>query len=237
MSRKRRRRYSPKRQRKSTRRPAGGPRLETPEGDPLLFARALYRHNALTEIRHQLRDALDFDGAEDNDLAPDGSFQASWLQTEDGAIPPTDPLSRRILATVTVTSSALELETLSRQRMVACRKRLEGLLGTRIRHVGTKTKTPQQVLREPPPPDEAEPLILPPEAVAELEERMIRQWLDESIPALGGLTPREAAKTAGGRRLLEDLLGYIGRDQHSREMPPGMFTPDYRKAKKMLGLE
>jgi hypothetical protein len=211
--------------------------LVTPEGDPLLFASALYRHDALAEIRHQLRDTLDFDGAEDSDVAPDGSFQASWLQTEGGEAPPTDPLSRRILATVTVTASTLEVETLSRQRMVACRKRLEGLLGARIRYFGTKIKTPQQVLREPPPPDEPEPLILPPEAIAELEERMIRQWLDESIPALGGLTPREAAKTSDGRRLLEDLFDYIARDQQGREMPPGMFTPDYRKARKMLGLE
>jgi hypothetical protein len=36
------------------------------------------------------------------------------------------------------------------------------------------------------------PLILPPDTLAEMEEQMLRQWLDESIPALGGLTPREA---------------------------------------------
>jgi len=66
---------------------------------------------------------------------------------------------------------------------------------------------------------------------------MIRQWLDESIPALGGLTPREAAQSAEGRELLEDLFDYMARDQARRKMPPGMFSPDYRKAKKMLGLE
>ena len=33
------------------------------------------------------------------------------------------------------------------------------------------------------------PLILPPDTLAEMEEQMLRQWLDESIPALGGLKP------------------------------------------------
>jgi len=36
------------------------------------------------------------------------------------------------------------------------------------------------------------PLILPPDTLAEMEEQMLRQWLDESIPAVGDLTPREA---------------------------------------------
>jgi hypothetical protein len=103
--------------------------------------------------------------------------------------------------------------------------------------MGTKTKTPEQALREPPPPAEQEPFVPPPEMIAELEDRMIRQWLDESIPALGGLTPREAVKTPEGRQLLLDLFDYLARDQERKEMPPGMFSPDYAKAKEILGLE
>lgn len=37
-------------------------------------------------------------------------------------------------------------------------------------------------------------------------ERHWEVWLDEAIPALGNLTPREAAKTAAGRERLEALL-------------------------------
>jgi hypothetical protein len=66
---------------------------------------------------------------------------------------------------------------------------------------------------------------------------MIRQWLEESIPALGGLTPREAVRTAKGRKLLVALFEYIERQQEEHPPPPGMFSPDYRKAKKMLGME
>jgi hypothetical protein len=34
-----------------------------------------------------------------------------------------------------------------------------------------------------------------------------------------------------------DLLDYIERQQARMSPVPGMFSPDYRKAKKMLGLE
>lgn len=235
---KRRRKRQRKPKNSAARRPASpGPRVTTPEGDPMVFANALYHHDALDEIQSRLREADDFDWDESLESGLDGAFQVAWLETDPGAKPPPDPLSRRILATLTLAPTTLVVETISRQRLRACRKRLEQILSDRIHHVGTKTKTPDQVLREPIPPAAPEPLILPPEAIAELEERMIRQWLDESIPALDGLTPREAAKTEEGRERLEALFDYIARDQGRREMPPGVFSPDYSKAKKMLGLE
>ena len=95
----------------------------------------------------------------------------------------------------------------------------------------------EQAIAQEPPADAPEPLILPPEAIADLEERMLRQWVDESIPALGGMTPRQAVRTPEGRQRVLDLLDYIERQQASHPPPPGMFSPDYRKVKKMLGLE
>jgi hypothetical protein len=66
---------------------------------------------------------------------------------------------------------------------------------------------------------------------------MIRYRLDESIPALGRLTPREAAKTPEGRQRLLSRFDYIAREQGRRKMRPGMLAPDYGKAKKLLELE
>jgi hypothetical protein len=229
----------PRRPRKSapSRRPLRRPRLVTPEGDSLVFAGALYNHNALDEIRLRLREADDFDWEESLEPGPGGRFQVTWLETEPDKPSLPDPLSRRILATLTLTPATLEVETISRRRRRACQRRLEALLGDHIQLVGMETKAVDQALREPAPQSEPEPLDLPPEFIAEMEERMIRQWLEESIPALGGLTPREAVKTPEGRQRLLDLFDYISRDQERREMPPGMFSPDYRKAKEMLGLE
>ena len=77
----------------------------------------------------------------------------------------------------------------------------------------------------------------PPEVIAEIEERMLRQWIDDSIPALGGLTPREAVKTPEGRQRVLELIEEAGRMQKMVKKTPGAFAPDYRKVKKMLGLE
>jgi hypothetical protein len=217
--------------------PSRAPRLVTPEGDSMVFANALFRHDALSEIQLRLREADDFDWDESLEAGPAGSFQVAWFETGPGVEPPSGPMSRRILATLTVTPKTLELETISRKRRRACRRRLQELLGDQIHLIEMETKPVEQALREPSPQPQPEPVILPPEAIAELEERMIRQWLDESIPALGGLTPREAVKTPEGRQQVLELLDYIGRDQGRRELPPGLFAPDYRKAKKMLGLE
>jgi hypothetical protein len=65
---------------------------------------------------------------------------------------------------------------------------------------------------------------LTPESQAQLEDMLVRrseQWADDRIPALGLLTPREAARTTAGRERLEALLAdYEWRNQsqppHSR---------------------
>jgi len=49
-----------------------------------------------------------------------------------------------------------------------------------------------------------------------IQEEMIRKqwegWLDTRVPALGNKTPRQAARTAGGRERLEALLAGFERD-------------------------
>jgi hypothetical protein len=191
----------------------------------------------MDEIAQILSQAADFGEGTEVDLDPGEGLQFPWYETEPGAKPPPDPMDRRVLAMVTLTTDELEVETMSRQRMARCRRRLEDLLGARIHLAEATAKSAAQVLAEPPPEDAPEPVTLPPEAIAELEERMLRQWLDESIPALEGMTPREAARTPEGREMLEDLLAYIERRYPRERRAPGTMSPDYRKARKMLGLE
>jgi len=238
MSKKRhRRRRSHERQTTSSG-PTRAPRLTTHEGDPVLFASALYSHTNLEEIRQLLSETGDFGLNDDTQAEPDGSIGFPWYEAPLGDPSAPAPLDRRILGTLTLTPTALTVETMSRQRLVACQRLLESLLGERIRFVESKTQTPAQALSERgPQAEEPQPLILPPEAIAELEQRMLREWINDSIPALGGLTPREAVKTLEGRRQVLDLIDYITRQQRQVSRAPGMFSPDYRKAKKMLGLE
>jgi hypothetical protein len=116
---------------------------------------------------------------------------------------------------------------------------LEQLLGDRIRLVEIEEEGLDDVFSDNKPSSEPEepPFIPPPELIAELEEKMLRQWIDDSIPALGGMTPREAVKTPEGREQVLELLEYITGRQQKTPKSPGVFAPDYHKVKKMLGLE
>jgi len=77
-----------------------------------------------------------------------------------------------------------------------------------------------------PPPE------LPAEALEEIQERMERQWLEEEVPALGGLTPREAAADPTRREDLVTLLRSFDR------MPlPGSLTLRPDVLRRELGID
>ncbi len=84
------------------------------------------------------------------------------------------------------------------------------------------------------PPGTAERSAVPPE-IARAVESLIRQkedvWLDESIPALGGLTPRQAVSDPTRR---EDLVSLL--DEFERSGDGGMVTFDVARLKERLGL-
>lgn len=73
---------------------------------------------------------------------------------------------------------------------------------------------------------------MPPEAAAALEEHMInyeRAWVDRSLPALGGLTPRQALDDPRHRLDLDDLLEEI-----AERAAPGLMSP--KRIHALLGL-
>jgi hypothetical protein len=81
----------------------------------------------------------------------------------------------------------------------------------------------------PPPLDQNDPAIR--QVLEQFVLEQERRWLDESIPALGGRTPREAAADPIGREELTQLL-----DSFPGPTPdnPGTFDPD--RLRRALGL-
>ena len=76
---------------------------------------------------------------------------------------------------------------------------------------------------------------MPPEAATALEEHMIayeRRWIDGPLPALGGLTPRQALDDPARRVDLDDLLDDI-RDRHGADS--GLMSIDRIEA--LLGMQ
>ena len=68
----------------------------------------------------------------------------------------------------------------------------------------------------------------------ELMNRYYTDWLEQSIPALGGLTPRQAVRTREGRAQVEVLLKGI--ENHAARGPVGA-APDVGRLRRELGLE
>jgi hypothetical protein len=65
----------------------------------------------------------------------------------------------------------------------------------------------------------------------------LKQWLDESIPALGGLTPRQAAADKAGRRELDALLKDLEwSDRKAGPRHANQGTMDPARLRAMLGL-
>jgi hypothetical protein len=107
-----------------------------------------------------------------------------------------------------ISGDELHAETNSRERADTLRERLESVCGTGIRHRAREHADPLSERARPArpratperPPPEAEQLLL------EFKQRHYDDWLDTPVPALGGKTPREAARTARGRSAVDVLL-------------------------------
>jgi hypothetical protein len=109
----------------------------------------------------------------------------------------------------------LTLTSLSRERAVRGRARLEELLGPLS--LRSEEYRPFDPGDRPSPPAAAEPIDI--SNVPELQawiEAQDRQWLDTSVPALDNRTPRQAAGDKRLRPRLRDLLIEIENQEERR---------------------
>lgn len=147
---------------------------------------------------------------------------------------PTTLVGRAILQ-----GGALRLETNSRERADRLRALVVGRLGAsvrlRVREHSDPTSSAGRPGGRPVPAAAAEPV--PPE-VLEVVRRMqtehYQRWLDEAIPALGGLTPRQAAERKGARRKRLDLL--LAELEHHEAGQPEAQRFDVGILRRALGL-
>jgi hypothetical protein len=124
-------------------------------------------------------------------------------------------LERTTIGTAWVSAGELRLETNSTRRADQLRRGIEAACAELVRH-RTREEVDLDALRregpatavEPPPPEAVEMLV-------EMKSRHYAAWLDMPLPALDGHSPREAARTAGGRDrvvvLLKDLENHEAR--------------------------
>jgi hypothetical protein len=116
-----------------------------------------------------------------------------------------------VVGRIVVGARQLRVETNSTRRADALRTALEQHLRGQVHfRLRSESNTAQLMAEARARPTDSSPQeTQPPEILAALREfRMqhMRGWLDKSVPALGGLTPRKASRTERGRRELAVLL-------------------------------
>jgi hypothetical protein len=174
------------------------PQAATVEGDPLVLARVVF------DVRDPATLAAALAGRADLARQDNGSY--AWL--EDGG--PAD--FRRSLGTLVLQGKRLVFEVISRSRAERGRAMVEALAGSAVTHRATSYEDVDQALarhrarprrqtRAPAAPPEVEAQV-----VGQFLEQHYRSWIAEPLPALDGLTPREAAALDSARPKLVSLL-------------------------------
>jgi hypothetical protein len=123
-----------------------------------------------------------------------------------------------VMGNIRINGTKLTAEVNSRSRAEKIRKEIEFRLGNHTRFKFDKVQSMARVINTPSSPEKSDhgkqseiPDLndIPEEIRAMILEQQAahwNDWMDIAIPALGNITPREAAKTADGRECLIALL-------------------------------
>jgi hypothetical protein len=135
-----------------------------------------------------------------------------------------------------VSRSALRIETNSIRRADALRKRIEDACGDIIEHKGRVHSDPKALIGKEPSKgstrDETPPELLA--HLVKMKQQHMLDWMDESVPALGGLTPRQAASDSKARPKLEVLLKAF--ENHEARLPAAERIT-FDEVRRALGLD
>jgi len=149
----------------------------------------------------------------------------------DAAMPST------LIASIVVKAREIVVETNSRDRADRLRERMETTFGDLVHFGRRQERSVGEVMAEKAGSlDKAQPALEGPEIEAVLravKARHYAKWADESLPALDGLTPREAAAKPKYRARLDSLLKEMERGENQVE--PGRRF-DFGKIRRALGM-
>ena len=226
------------------------PVLQNTDGDPLQMTRIDYEldcspqdtFSALLPLTLEDDPAKFADDCEYGDAGELVAARIPWLR-EGNARNPGWP--NTLMGQIDVRKGRMTVNVNSQTRAETVQAEIAARLGPRVRLKGVVVESvaqmmaaaaaaplsPAQTRRE----REIEELNRTPEAqaiMAKLSAEHWRTWPDIPLPALGGQTPRQAAKTPAGRERLEVLL--LGFAAH--EGIPGALQPDVAALRRELGI-
>lgn len=198
------------------------PRMVNTENDPLLLCRAELATDAELSDLHAALDGV----LERGEGSGEGAVWSD-LWTKPGG----DQILR---GTVRYEDGGLHLDTNSAARLERLLHTVRGAVPDAALILAERTD-PRDALAQPRESLETSEEVIPPaveSAVDELVQRKEAEWVDETIPALAGLTPRQALDDPTRR---EDLFALL-REMERAPVPAGARGFDAARLRKLLGL-
>ncbi len=205
--------------------------LKNADGDLLFYVTVHYRIQKRSEFfeKIELSNHFVLDRMEKD---PEGEVKAAdylWIRKE--RLHAKRPVSAA-MGILLVEGEHLKGKCNSGERAEKLKRILAESFGDSIELKMTLHEKPQEQLFDPDDPITAEPEPekqenSPEEAalLKEISSRHYRNWVDEKIPALGDLTPREAMQTPDGRKKLIDLIKEL-ENQNERAVRKGLRNAD-----------
>ncbi|MCP3137225.1 MbcA/ParS/Xre antitoxin family protein [Pyxidicoccus sp. QH1ED-7-1] len=144
-----------------------------------------------------------------------------------------------VVGQAVVEAASLRLEANSVARSEALRSRVEAACAGLLRFRAREHSDPLALVEKleeagvPLPPREAAPPEVQ-EALRLFKQQHYAGWTDSPLPALNGKTPRQAVRSAAGRRAVDTLLKEM---EHDEAALPAGERVDFSSLRSELGLE
>ena len=200
------------------------PRLCNTDGDPVALTTLTYELTMPVTGAFERLAPLAVANGEDHvdDIArdPSGAVTTATLSWVKAGNRQHKNWTNTVLGTLRLESGRLMADVNSARRAEKLKREIAKRLGTTARLTDTTVVDPSSAIEERtrqggPRERQEEPPTERPAELQAIEEQLLREhwvaWLDTRVPALGNKTPRQAARTSGGRERLEALLAEFDR--------------------------
>jgi len=222
------------------------PRLHNTDGEPVVLHSISFRipsaQDAFDALKHLAFDETEQELLDEAELDGEGQVRSvsfAWKAAGNAVHRSWD---NTVLGHIEIGGNRLEVNVNSEGRAVRFREIMEDRYPA-ARHIRTEVETVEEGLArrapeiEPSGDSEAESLVDYPE-VRERIQAMVADhyadWVEQRIPALGGLSPMEAVRDEAGREKVEALIAQI--ERQGRRMDPPLDEAITQAMRERVGL-
>lgn len=222
------------------------PRLQNTDGEPVVFHSLSFEipsaQEAFEALKHLAFDETEEELLEEAELDGEGKVRRASFAWKAAGNAVNKSWDNTVLGHIEIEGNRLEVNVNSQGRADRFRKIVEDRYPA-ARHIGTEVETVEEGLArrkgggEPSADADAESLAQHPEVQARIQAMMAAHyegWVEEEIPALGGLSPMEAVKDRSGREKVEALITQI--ERQGQRMSPPLDEAITRRMRERLGL-